>query len=135
MADYYAYCRSNYFKVKDPEAFKTWVASFDDALKLYENTGDNTYALLVPEGYHWPACFEKLSEEPTDRDFFNELSTHLQENSIAILMEVGHERLRYLVGEAIALNHLNERVSISLNDIYALAADELGGENITEAQY
>ncbi len=48
-------------------------------------------------------------------------------------MEVGSERLRYVSGLAVAVNHKGECVRVDLNSIYK-AARRLG-PNITRAEY
>ena len=40
---------------------------------------------------------------------------------MTVLMEIGNEKLRYLVGYTVAVNNKGETVSIDLNAIYELA--------------
>jgi hypothetical protein len=52
------------------------------------------------------------------------------------VFEVGHEKLRYITGVAIAIHPGGRIVSVCLNDIYARAAEAFGtGLTITEARY
>lgn len=37
---------------------------------------------------------------------------------MAVLEEVGAEKLRYLIGQALAVNHRGETISVSIDDIY-----------------
>ncbi len=61
------------------------------------------------------------------------LAAYLKDDEVAVLMEVGSEKLRYLCGFATAVNSKGETVSISLEHIYELARKL--GPNITPAQY
>jgi hypothetical protein len=68
-------------------------------------------------------------------DFTAELAEHLHESDCAVLMEVGSEKLRYLVGVAIAVHPDGRLHSISIADIYEAARNAFPGMNVTEAQY
>ena len=45
-------------------------------------------------------------------------------DSVAVLQEVGHEKLRYLVGVALAVNADGEILKVSLDDLYPRIAEE-----------
>ena len=56
--------------------------------------------------------------------------------SVAIFIDAGSEKLRYIHGCAVAINSKGESVRIMLNDIYELAKQLTEHpENITEATY
>ena len=57
-------------------------------------------------------------------DFHCELSEHLAEDAVAILMEVGYERIRYVIGFAVAVNSDGDVLAISTDDIYSKVAEE-----------
>jgi hypothetical protein len=63
-------------------------------------------------------------EEDKEFDLTAELAEHLSKGQVAILMEVGAEKQRYLTGEAIAVNSKGRVVFLSLGDIYRKAARE-----------
>jgi len=65
-------------------------------------------------------------------DFVAELADHLADGWVAILMEVGHEQSRYLVGYAVAVNSAGETVTVDLDSIHALA--ERLGEHVTRVE-
>jgi hypothetical protein len=50
-------------------------------------------------------------------------------------MEAGSEKLRYLSAFAVAINAAGERIDVSLEDIYHLAAEKFPGKEITRAEY
>ena len=64
-------------------------------------------------------------------DFFTELQKHLPEGIVAIFMEVGSEKYRYLVGQSIAVSSKEIKV-INLSDIYEVAKS-MGSFNLAES--
>lgn len=134
MANYYASARSNYFKVKDIEAFKEEFK--DTEIEVIEENGK--ICMLFQEGI--PDCLagSDFEGEPLEReiDWAEIAKNHLVENQVMVLMESGAEKLRYIVGSAIAYSWTGESVQVSLNDIYALAQEEFGGDaEISKAEY
>lgn len=59
------------------------------------------------------------------------------QGQVAVLLEIGAERIRYLYGDAIAVNHKGRVVALSLKDIYRKAAREfrVPENEITRAEY
>jgi hypothetical protein len=140
MANYYASARSNYFQVKDPDAFRKWVWSVG-GLGLWEKgTGEGEVLMFGiydngGDACGWPSwAIDEETGLDVEVDLAGNLAEHLQEGSVAVLMEAGAEKLRYVTGYAFAVNHKGETVHISLSDIYALAAEKLGAMP-TEAVY
>ena len=72
-------------------------------------------------------------DETIEFDLLEELAPHLAKDEVAIIMESGAEKLRYVVGYAGAINYRGERVDISLDAIYNLAKKL--GKNITTCEY
>ena len=111
--------RTNYFRVKDKDAFKKWVELC--GLKLIEKGGrvglvtDNGY----PDSRHDPA---DPDVERVDFNFFDELRAHLPAGEVAIYMDTGNEGHRYCAGFAVALMAGKSDVCINIDDIYDLAA-------------
>jgi hypothetical protein len=66
-----------------------------------------------------------------------ELAQHLPKGQIAVLMEIGAEKLRYLTGVAIAVNHKGRVVELTLSDIYRKASRifRVAESEITQATY
>jgi hypothetical protein len=140
MANYYASARSNYFKVKDAEAFKTWAASLP-GLGVIEKPDDAEenpawFAIYSDDGDSgsWPYWTTNEDGEDIEIDLPAELSEHLQEGEIAVLIEVGAEKLRYLCGHAVAVNWAGETEFLSLDRIYDLAFERWGIQP-TDATY
>jgi hypothetical protein len=138
MADYLATSRSNYFRVKDPTAFEEWCR--DNSLDVWtaaltEDTSEISHAVAANDGY-WPSQrWDENQDDFIDFDFAGELAAHLKDNEVAILMEVGHEKLRYVCGYAQAIRSDGRVVELSLRDIYDRAAAAFPGSNVTEATY
>ena len=142
MANYYATARSNYFAVKDEAVFRKWA----DGLKLtilgpsHRNKvadGIDRFG-ITPDEFDeggWPNFRqnEETGEDDDDFDLPGELAAHLADDEVAILMEVGNEKLRYLTGTVLAINNKGETVSVNLESIYESARDL--GCNITVAEY
>ena len=134
MANYYANARSNYFRVKDPASFKETMAVYD--VEVHENSNEaNTFCLLAAnaDGAVWPSWVEGDRGEEVEIDFFEIVSSFLADEEVAIFMEAGAEKLRYIVGEAFAVNNKGDSQSVSLDQIYELARKL--GKNVTTCTY
>lgn len=134
MANYYESARSNYFIVKDAEAFKKELQG--SGLEVVSKKIEDIVfvALLADEENGFP--FEKYDPETYDSeelDWADIFKRHLVDNQVAIFMGAGAEKLRYISGWAMAFNNKGESKSINLDAIYDLAK-ELGSE-ITTATY
>jgi hypothetical protein len=143
MADWSGTARSNYFEVKDLAAFKTWLESH--SLSLLEDDADPSkpstkvgFSAANTDHGAWPSsiCNEE-TDENEEFDLVSGLWQHLVEGQVAILMEVGSERYRYVTGQAIAVRWDGRVIHLSLNDIYEKAAREFGVDvkSITPAEY
>jgi hypothetical protein len=135
MANYYENARTNYFKVKDEEKFNEFLCSLS-GLDSYKDE-EGRHAIFFD--YESGVPSSKYNEETDDYDefdFLGELSEHLTDDSIAIVMGAGAEKLRYITGYAEAINSKGERVGINISDIYDLAKQKFGeGKEVTPAQY
>jgi hypothetical protein len=133
MANYYESARSNYFFVKDIEAFEAELNGSGLEIST-KKIGDLTQVCLLADMENgFP--FEKYDDnyDSTELDWADIFKRHLAENQVAIIMGSGAEKLRYITGWAMAFNNKGESKSINLDDIYDLAK-ELGSE-VTTATY
>ena len=123
MANWYGTSRSNYFKVKDEEAFREWADSRD--LEIFTNlVGQLAVApSSMSEDGSWPSYDNEMDAEI---DFQAELIEHLAEGQVAILMTIGAEKLRYLTGYSVALAWDGRRMSVDIADIYDKVELEFG---------
>lgn len=129
MANYYATARSNYFRVKDKTAFREWADNIP-GLGVWDDREDGRVGVYDGgDSGGWPSQrYNEETEDYEDLDLAYELSEHLAEGEVAVLMEAGAEKMRYVCGYAIAVNHKGERITVSLNDIYDLAKAKFGVE-------
>lgn len=143
MANYYASARSNYFRVKDEAAFKAWCDELNLQWWTRENIpghpGETFYAISAESGdcNGWPSSrFDPDTDDHVEMDMESELPDHLDPRDVAVLMEVGSEKLRYLVGTAVAIHATKPPVYLNLASILEKAHDEFGDEvTITEPNY
>jgi hypothetical protein len=133
MADWYGHARSNYFRVKDEQAFRDAVKNLD--IEIVEENGAGRFALLANgDKGDWPSCrYDEDTDDYVDIDIVDLIAEHLADGEVAVLMECGAEKLRYLTGWAIALNNKGEHRRVGLEDIYEQAREL--GPNVTEAEY
>jgi hypothetical protein len=133
MANWYGHARTNYFRVKDQEAFAQWAKSRGN-LEVIRDAEGRVGLLSDHEYGGWPDFkYDEATDETQECDLFQDVAAHLQEGSVAVFMEVGAEKLRYLTGFALAVNSQGETVETSLDGIYELAKSL--GDEVTEAEY
>lgn len=142
MANWYGTARSNYFKVKDEQAFRAALAQLEDIKVIDDRTrlddpGEGRFALLVEDSDSgsWPSWVfsDDESDEPDEVDLVAVIAPHLAEGEVAVLMEAGAEKLRYITGWALAFNGKGEIRRVSLDDIYDAAAEL--GTAVTQVAY
>lgn len=113
--------RTNYFNVKDDEKFETFLNKFDVE---YDNTVDG-YVMFSDEG-NWPSSiYNEETNEYDDYDrFFDDVAEHLEDDEVVIVMTSGHEKMRYITGNAFAINSKGETFSIDINTIYEMVSNK-----------
>jgi hypothetical protein len=132
MANYYASARSNYFRVKDIEAFKA-DCPVEIEVETHGNGKDYCYILFEEGIEEW--VYPK-DNDPQEIDWAALFANHLEEDSVAIFMEAGACKLRYICGYAYAYNSKGEKLRITLDDIYHLVAREWSPDlEVTNAEY
>lgn len=123
------YCetwRTNYFRVKDSVAFEKWVDTLPNVQTFVEHNTD--LVALADDGSEsgMPSFAYDKDGDDCGVDFVRELSTHLMDGEVALIMASGHEGLRYVSGYAVAVDSRGNSACIELNDIYRLAEEKLG---------
>ncbi len=134
MANFTGLCRSNYFRVKNRADFAAFCQRFD--LTLIEE-GDAEVAAVRPTSA--PAETSRVgfvsdaeeglpstvwnaeTDETEDADPLADLAPLLADGEVAVCLEIGWEKTRYLIGAAYAVHSSGALESLSLNAIYALA--------------
>ncbi len=133
MANYYASARSNYFRVKDLAAFRAAMTPL--SVEVVGNDDDpQQVALLSDDEAGWPSGYwDEASDTDVEVDVAELVAGHLADGWVAVFMEAGHEKLRYVAGCATAINAAGQVRQIRLDDIYGLAKQL--GPNVTLAEY
>jgi hypothetical protein len=136
MANWYGSSRTNYFRVKDADAFRAAMKDYEiDVWTPHQPDIDepNMFALgSKTEDGGWPSYD---LETDTDFEMIEKVWPHLAEGEVAVFQTIGAEKRRYLTGYAEAVNHKGKRVAVSIEDIYALAKRRFKVEAITRATY
>lgn len=134
MANYSGAARSNYFRVKDDSAFEEAMSGLPEIAVNQDDEGRFMVMSTCPDTGGWVTLMEdEATGEDVEVDLAAIIAEHLADDEVAVLMEAGHEKLRYISGYAEAINAKGERRTVSLSDIYGLAREL--GSNITEATY
>ena len=135
MANYQGKVRSNYFAVKNAD---DWVAfcdrfEFESIMMWDSEIQSNLYGFMdgpMSDGRGLPSdIYDEDEDEMVEVDFIAELAEQLDPDAVAIIMEIGWEKMRYFIGIAIAVNAKGDHVSVSLDDIYDKADDAFEGES------
>jgi hypothetical protein len=140
MANYYASARSNYFEVKDEEAFLAEMnkipgievdgVTFSDDVKRFCILGDDA------DGAGWTSFYLDEDDNEVEVDLPMVVADHLKDDEVAIFMEVGAEKLRYVIGYAVAVNNEGDIRTVSLDEIYNLGRELTDKpDNLTRAEY
>jgi len=117
MSRYRGRTRTNYFQVKNEDAFLDWAD--EQELKTSVNT---------------KGAFAIFSD--SDLDFEKELQSHLADGEIAVIYHVGYEAFDYFAGRAYAMDNTGKSVSINLYDVYAKIQEEWGKDkDVTSCSY
>lgn len=139
MANFYGTARSNYFEVKNDEAFEAAMARLPDITVI--NQGDLVGVMVDNSD---SGCFPswmydadgEIGMDEEEIDIVALVAEHLVDSEVAIFMEAGAEKHRYVSGWAEAINSKGERKTISLNNIYDLAAGLTNSaKEITRCEY
>lgn len=134
MADYVSAVRSNYFKVKSLEAFREFCDEYD--LEMVE--GEDGLVAFYKEGLNEGIPETRYDEETADIvpvDFCGELAKHLDENYVAVIREIGREKMRYLIGRTIAVHPSGREITVDLDDIYEKVERLWPDKQITDCSY
>lgn len=116
----------------------------DDAFgSICDEVSDELFALLSAHklleeaGLHWVDPDSGSDEEEEIELDLSLLATWMAPGEVLVIESAGCEKLRYLAAFALAYNHKGDEVQISLQDIYAKAADAFGVEvnAISQASY
>lgn len=153
MADFYSTARSEDFRVRDPQALRADLAAWGvvEDVEVHETSGapDGTvYLIARTDKGDWPSfepdwVADRLGWYDLDEDELDArvkalphaervariedlVAAHLVDGEVAVLMSVGHEKMRYVDGWAVAINAAGESRQVALSDIHELAKELAG---------
>jgi len=104
MANYYATIRTNYFSVKDEDAFRELLQSVsaEDEVHVFEQPqpdGSKKFGFgCYGNIYGIPAGSDEDGSEDDMECFLDALQNLICEDDAIIMTEVGNEKLRYVIG-------------------------------------
>lgn len=131
MANHCCAARTNYFHVNNEKKFLAWADRRQlEVVRSQENP--KQFALLAGEDGAFPNYDPETDDE---LDFVAELAGHLRKGGVAVIVEAGAEKLRYISAQATAVCPDGRRVDVDLNEIYTCAAKAFGGREPTRAEY
>jgi len=134
MATYMEMARSNYFTVKDKDAFKAFLDHFSTVDLIEDDQG--RVGFLAHDGLPLDLIVDEDTGEDDHIDFVGELSSHLVEGEVAVVQVIGWEKMRYLNAYATDINSKQEQVNVDISDIYPLAKEmTTRPEDVTACQY
>lgn len=128
MSQYTGFARTNDFRVKDRAAFDKAIAESLADIDVNDAAGEGVdpalvYLICNEEG-GWPSWAIGEDADGNDIDIEVDIASlvgeHLAPDSVAILQEVGYEKMRYLVGYAIAVDCHGSQQTVSIDDMLPL---------------
>lgn len=140
MANYYGQARTNYFEVKDAEAFLAEMSKLPVEVITEEDkeTGKTLYGFLDAnqDGAGLDSyVYDSDTEEEYEVDWVEIIQKHVAPGWAAILMEVGHEKYRYLNAYTYVITSTGFKELNLENWAHDVARQELGAEKVTPASY
>lgn len=132
MANYYSAVRTNYFHVKDEQAFRDFmktVVGNEEAVSVWSGKdadGNTTFGFGCYNGIAGIKTEAQEGEEDQwwpdyDYDaFLNALSKHVADDDAIIIFESGNEKLRYVVGQAVVITSH----AVELIDMWQAACEQ-----------
>ena len=130
MANFHKMTRTNYFRVKDPDAFKAWAGkrhmqTWNETIWNKNKCEEPDPTVFVMQSTSQDGWYDAYDDAGVD--IFGELATHLADKQVAILMEIGWLK-EYVKGWAIAVHANGKFVEVVLDDIYDVAKKEFGDD-------
>lgn len=110
MANYCCTIRTNYFHVKDADAFREFMSRVygsEDSVELWEEkdkNGETVFGFGVYGGISGVRNSSDDDDEDFDEtaydEFIDGLQKHVRSDDAVIILESGNEKMRYVIGSA-----------------------------------
>lgn len=121
MATYTSLGRTNYFACEIDELENLLRGS---GIALERDSDGERAVLLDTEGADWVIYRDDEDDEGVWLP--DVIAEYLKPGEIAVFQTIGHEKLRVLNGQAVAVNHTGQQVHVGIDDIYSAAAEAFG---------
>ena len=136
MSNYYGYARSNYFRVRNVSKFRAAVKNCDVCIEPGRDRDKGKVALLATGESGWSSSYwDDKKQNDIEFEITDIVAAHLRPGEVAIFVSIGWEHMQYLAGYSVAVNSKNERVQVTLDDIYRYPRVLALGPNITKAEH
>lgn len=143
MADYTCTIRSNYFHVKDPDAFRAFMGRVYGTTDFISFWQERDLSGQPVFGFGTHGAIGGLRNAKADEDddadesaydeFISGLQEHVAEDDAVILLEVGHEKLRYINGSATIITS-SDRDYLSISTLAKYRAATMLGNSQWDTQ-
>lgn len=135
MANFYGQARTNYFLVKNADAFLEEMQKYPVEIIKEVKNGQTLYGFMDADDNGGGNIDYYTDEEGNylTTDWAEVFKQHLADDWVAIIVSSGAEKYRYIAGHATAYNNKGEEVHLDLSDIYNLA-NQIGSQ-FTLAEY
>lgn len=136
MANYIGVCRTNYFRVTDEKRYEELFNRLCAEDTIHDFTKEKDGVL-----YHGFGCYDSIDylDEETKEYYFDvfleELQKILPDDEAFILMESGHEKLRYVTGYVVVCTSKEIKSMSSSTWAIIEARKMLGKDFDTELDY
>jgi hypothetical protein len=139
MSNWTGAARSNYVRFTDIEGLRQALRPFDISIEDGWEGMEGMHALFSQDSDTgaWPITTyveDEDGEREVEFDPVALICPFMAPDQVLVMVEAGHEKLRYITGHAIAYNAKGESVGLSLLEIYG-RAEEAFGLKTTAAEY
>ena len=118
MSDMYGAIRSNWFTVKDIEAFRDWFESechFGYDVELWVEDGKAAFGGYEQYPSAWPRYVDDGDTHDYDLEYFADLiRAHLADGEELRVLAAGNEKLRYVAASHLIVTHN----SVTFNNLH-----------------
>lgn len=138
MANYCCTIRTNYFRVKDPDAFREFMSRVygdEDNVELFEKLDEEGRPMFGFGTYggiggvrNAEADEDDDADESSYDEFIEGLQANVAEDDAVIIFEAGHEKLRYITGIATVITS-QKCTFLDITDMATKKAAELLGNS------
>ena len=131
MANYECATRTNYFHVKDEDAFRKFaekICCSEDAIDVWEKD-DNGKKVFAFGGFGEIMGLNNAEDDCSYDEFLKELQEHIAEDDAVIILESGKEKLRYITGYATVVTSSESKFANIADIAIDIAKKALNNQN------